>query len=507
MTSSVLEVEHLSKTFGGTRALADFSITVERGEIHGLVGRNGSGKSTLIKVLSGYHAPDKDGALVRVGGAELSMPVLPGEPSRHGLSFVQQDLGLASDLTVRENVKAGHYHQRVLSPIRRSDETKVVAGALARVGLDPIVDMKVNALAPAERSLVALARALLEASAHPGSGVLVLDEPTSQLPNHEVQRIFEAIRRISQEGTSVLFVTHRLSEILALTDRVTVIRDGRRAATLATSETTESDLVELILGRRLEDLYPEQQSTHRTLAVELEGVSSEGLNAVNMHLAAGEIVGATGLAGMGQDTLPYVLFGALPATGRLRLGDDAVDLAHLTPRRAIDLGIGLLPADRQGKSGLVDFTVRENLSLPDLDRYFTAGWLDVKRERATIDRILNQFHVEPAETERLLGELSGGNQQKALLGKWFQLQPRLLLLHEPTQGVDIGAKKEIFRQIQDIAKAGQSVLIASSEYEDIAHVCHRVVVFGEGRVMSELSGPTLSEERIVEHCYRAIATS
>lgn len=505
---AALELRHLSKTFGGTAALRDTDLVVRRGEIHGLVGRNGSGKSTLIKILSGFHEPD-EGAELWLAGERVELPVDPPKARARGLTFVHQDLALAPGCTIMENMRIGRYRHNSVGRIDWNVERRFVRAALAKVGLDVSPDAMLQTLRPVNRALVAIARALSEVEEHDGLGVLVLDEPTTFLPRGDVEVLFEAIRQIADRGTSVLFVSHRIEEVKAVTQRVSVLLDGVRVATVETSETTEEQLVELILGRELKDLYPARGPRGADEILKVESLTGAIVRGVDFSVHRGEILGMTGIAGMGHDELPYLLFGAQSATnGTICLaGQDRVAAADLNPKAAMKLGLALLPADRQWASGVADYTVRENVSLPVIQRFFRGGLLRHREERSVVGDLLRAFQVTPPRPNHILGALSGGNQQKALLAKWLQMRPPVLILHDPTQGVDLGAKKEVFQHIENAAEAGSGVIICSSEYEDLAHLCHRVLVFRDGQIAAELTGSNLTEDHIVDHCYRQSAAA
>ena len=493
-----LEAAHLSKSFGGVRVLSDVSLSVTAGEIHGLVGSNGSGKSTLIKILSGFHAPDPGGSL-KVRGEDVALPVPPDRATRVGLSFVHQDLGLIPQLSVLENLRVGRFTAHPGWRISWREERAVVRAALKRFDLDVSPETKVQRLSSIERVLLAVVRAFSDLENAPG-GVLLLDEPTAYLPRDGVDRLFTAVRRAAAAGAGVVFVSHRLEEIGMLTNSVSVLRDGHLVGTAQTSTLTESDLVEMIVGSKI---------TTATFAPQTEGevllrthqVSGRIAQDVTLDLRRGEVLGLTGLMGMGHEEVPYLLFGAEPATGELELEGERLPVGEMSPRRAIGAGIALLPGDRQGASGAGTLSVRENVTLPTLDRFFTGGFLRPKRERARVLEVLRQYDVRPVAPARKLETLSGGNQQKALVAKWLERKPTIFLMHEPVQGVDVSAREEIARVIAGIAAEGGSVLLSSCEYEDLARICGRVLVFRHGRVTSELSGTALTKERIIERCY------
>lgn len=499
--SAALRLTGLSKTFGSARALDGVDLELRRGEVHGLVGRNGSGKSTLIKILSGFHEPDP-GATLTIGGADVPLPLMSAEASRHGLAFVHQDLGLLPDMTVLENVRIGRFSTGPGWRIRWREERRRVAAALERFGVNVSPDMVVGELREVDRALVAIVRGFLDLQERE-HGILVLDEPTAYLPRDSVEQLFATVRSVAEAGTTVMFVSHRLPEVMDLTDRSTVLRDGKVVETLVTADCTEDQLIELILGGELEDFYPEAHHATSELAMSVTGLSGPVVSDVNMDLHKGEIVGLTGIAGAGYDEVPYLLFGASPAfAGSVSIDGTTMDVSSLSPLSAMSAGMALLPADRPRTSGVGDFTVTQNVSLPVLGRFFKRGLLRQAEEKATVQGLLHGYTVRPPIPDSPLGELSGGNQQKALLAKWMQREPPVLLLHEPTQGVDVGAKADVFERLKEAADAGSAVLYCSAEYEDLAQMCDRVLVFQNGRIVAELSGSELTEDRLVEQCYR-----
>jgi ribose transport system ATP-binding protein len=495
----LLELRGLSKSFSGVRVLSAVDLDIRAGEIHALIGQNGSGKSTLIKLLSGYHAPDSGSVTMR--GRRLALPIRPGEAPRLGLHFLHQDVGVVGSMTVLENLRAGRYRTTPFGRVRWPEERRAARETLAamRLAIDP--DLRVRDVPAAERALLGFARALQDLD-HARGDVLVLDEPTAFLPGPSVGTLFAAMREVARLGSAVIFVSHRLDEIMTIADRVSVLRDGRLVQTIATAATTARQLVAAMLGREPGGLYPARTTTHGRPVLSVTVLGGRMVRDIAFDVHGGEIVGLTGLLGMGHDEVPYLLFGATPAQGGcVRIGDRR--LAALTPQQAIAAGMALLPADRQRQNGIPNATLLENVAMTSRARLFGQLWLRHAAERRSVQRLLNQLDVRPAEPDRKLRTLSGGNQQKALLGKWLRTAPAAILLHEPTQGVDIGARRQLLQKIADIAGAGAAVLIASAEYDELAHLCHRVLIFRHGRVAGELTGEALSEARIAEQCYLA----
>jgi ribose transport system ATP-binding protein len=496
--SPVLRVVGLSKSFGGTIALDHADLEIRRGQVHALVGQNGSGKSTLIKILSGYH--QADAGWVEASGERVRLPLSSGELRELGISFVHQDLGLVPEGTVLENLRVGRYSTGSGKRIRWRQERAMARELLGHFELDIDVDEPVTRLSQTQRAILAVARAVADVEQRGQRGLLVLDEPTAALPAHEIDLLFAAMRRVTERGSAVLFVTHHLDEVLAAADRVSVLRDGRLVATRDVSGLAEHSLVALILGREPGELYPEILFRDMAPVMEVRNVSGRVASNVSLTLHSGEIVGLTGLVGAGHDEMPYLIYGALqPTSGVIEINGQ--QWAHPTPRRSKQAGVALLPADRQAQSGILGATVRENVTLPALAQYRTRWGLDLARERAEVAEDLERFSVQPPDAERLLYSLSGGNQQKALLARWLRTHPRVLLLHEPTQGVDIGARRGIFRILRDSVMAGTSILYSSVEYEDLANVCDRVLVFRRGAVVDALTGSGLTADRITERCY------
>jgi ribose transport system ATP-binding protein len=495
-----IEIENLSKSFAGVQVLFGVGLAVAPGEVHGLVGRNGSGKSTLIKILSGYHEPDPGGRL-RIAGREVSLPVPLGASHRLGLSFVHQDLGLTPALTVLENLRIGRFETGFGWRIRWREERAFVETQLRRFGVDASAGTLVRDLPAVDRALVAIVRALTQLADVEG-GVLVLDEPTAYLPFDGVGRLFDAVRAVAAQGAGVIFVSHRLEEISTITSRVSVLRDGRLAGTAETATTSEDQLIELILGGRLEQGARAEPAVGAERVMRARGLSGHVVRDLDLDLHRGEVLGLTGLIGMGHEEVPYLLFGAHTGTGTVEIDGTTFEAERLTPRRSIAAGMALVPADRQGASGVASLTLKQNVTLPALDQFFVGGVLRQHREAEHAGRLLEAHGVRPPSPGRPLGTLSGGNQQKALLAKWFQRHPSVLLLHEPTQGVDVHAREDIFREIRRVAdEHACAVLYISSDYDDFARICGRVLVFRYGRVVAELRGSDLNEDRIVESCY------
>ena len=506
---SVLRITGLSKRFGGARALDNVSLEIGAGEVHGLLGQNGSGKSTLIKILSGFHEPD-EGGKVWVNGKEVLLPIPVGSFHSLGISFVHQHLGLIPTLTVLENLLIGDLATKLNWRINWLAESRRARELFQRyeLALDPAA--AVQRLSPVERALLAIVRAfdqLQRERARTGNaGLLILDEPTPFLPAHDVKKLFRLIREIVSEGESVIFVSHDIDEVLTITDRATVLRDGQVAGSFETDKVTKADIVRMIVGRHVEltRRKPRSNFSEGTVAVRLTHLCNEIVDDINVELRAGEVLGLTGLIGSGYDEVVYLAYGGKRATsGTLEIKGKRLELNGVSPKTAIEHGCVLIPGDRQNSAAVGSLSVVENLSLPILGKV-TNPWLLSSDTMLKNALNLNEiFDVRPRDPTLPIGSLSGGNQQKVVLAKWFQVKPRLILLDEPTQGVDVGAREQVFDVIREASRSGACVICASSDFEQLAAICDRVAVFSRGRLMLELQGEELSKSSIAEACYRA----
>jgi ribose transport system ATP-binding protein len=508
-SAPLLAVHGLTKSFGGSLALDGVDLTVLPGEVHGLLGENGSGKSTLIKILAGYHAPDA-GELM-VNGAEVGLPLPAGESRALGFEFVHQDLGLVPALSVTENLFMGEIaaapNRFFVSWSRNERRAREI---FKRYGLRLHPSVAVADIRPVDRALLAIVRALesLRTSADERPTLLVLDEPTVFLPAHEIALLFNFVRQIAASGSSVLFVSHDLDEVREITDRITVLRDGRLAGTVVTSQTSPVDLVRLIIGHDLDNMIPAGASVEveeAPLLLQVRDLETPVLRGVSFDLHAGEVLGLTGLVGSGYEDVVYALFGATSAEGgRMKVGNNDVRLSTLTPHAAMRLGIALVPGDRQRTGSIPTLTAAENVSLLVLDRYFRTGLLRQRELDRDVRRAMTMYDVRPPRPDLDYGSFSGGNQQKAMMAKWHQVEPSVLLLHEPTQGVDVGARQQIWSMIRSEA-ARNGTICASSDYEQLASICDRVGVIARGRLVGFLTGADVTKERITDYCLRSSA--
>jgi ribose transport system ATP-binding protein len=498
-----LAIRGISKTFAGTAALTELDLDLPAGEVPALLGENGSGKSTLIKILSGYHRPDPGGQ-IRVGG-QLLDPGSAEAAYARGCRFVHQDLGLIETSSIADNLALNAGFPKRFGTVREGDLARTARQDLARVGLDLDPRVLVGALSPAERTGVAVARALHE-DPHTTVSLLVLDEPTATLPEPEVERLLEIVRTVAAAGVGVLYVTHRLEEVFLVADTITVLRDGHRVAQVPVSSLDRSQLITLLIGTELEEVSSETAELDHVTTEPLltvEDLWSAGLCGVDLQIAPGDIVGVAGIIGSGRESLLSTLFGAAPRLrGRVLL--DGTPLPTMRPDKAMRSGVAFLPADRKTNGGFFELTTRENLSISDLRPFWRWPLISRRREKAEAAVWVERLGVRPGTAaEAPLRSLSGGNQQKVLFAKWLRRAPRLLLLDEPTQGVDIGAKAEIHHEVVAAARTGTAVLVSSSDTDELAALCHRVLVLREGRVAAHLTGSRVTATEISHACLGA----
>jgi ABC-type sugar transport system ATPase subunit len=496
----VLQIRGLVKTFGGTHALRGVDLDIAAGEVHGLVGHNGSGKSTLVKTLAGfYHADPHSGAEAQLDGVSFDL-TKAGVQLHERLRFVHQDLGLVQEMSALENLalRSGFARTR-LGSIRWDEQERTVRETIARFGVQLDLHRPLAEATPVQRTVVAIAGALQGWQS--GRAVLVLDEPTAVLPPGEVDQLLGIVREIRAQGASVIYVSHRLDEIFALCDRVTVLRAGQVIATRDIPSLTKHELVTLMLGEesaadgaRLAGTAPSEVGT----VLEARNLQTRYLRGVSVELRSGEILGLAGRPGSGREDLAYLLGGGLKgsASGEIRRPADQGRWRRLTGHREPD--IALVPADRGSEGMFTEFSVGENLTLGVLERFGRRGWLGRRAETLLARDWLGQLEVQTAGPEISVATLSGGNQQKVLIGRSLVKNPAVLVLCEPTAGVDIGTRNALYPLIRaQVAETGLSVIVSSSDVGDLLALCDRVLVFDEGSVVRELGGAEITEKSLV----------
>ncbi len=498
----LVALQNISKSFGVARVLTDVSISLHPGRIHGLVGMNGSGKSTLIKILAGVHRPDSGGSIEfgsAAGSTErsgASRPALRRGERQAQIAFVHQDLGLIDTLSIADNfaLSLGYKINR-FGRIRENAMDDITRRGLARVGVDFPASTLVGELGAAERTLVAIARALTQLDGK-SSPSLVVDEPTAALPRSEVDRVLGVLETLADDGAAILFVTHNLGEVMRVAADVTVLRDGRVITSQPTASLTEQEIVDKMLGKAVEDALDKQRPRARASAIgaptlRLHSVGGRRTEEVTFNVAPGEIVVLTGLVGCGKSEIGRILAGSF----RMRSGSmefDGKPYAPRSPRDALAAGVAYVPAERLIRGGILSFSATENITLPVLGSFSHRGFTAPEDEETTAAQYMRQTKVAPARPEQLFAAFSGGNQQKIVLSRALIRRPKLLVVDEPTQGVDVGAIPALYGQLRAAADAGAAVLVITSSYEEAVAVGDRAVLLDRGRVAAELGSDQLT---------------
>ncbi len=478
----------IAKRFGAVQALRGVDLALFPGEVHALVGENGAGKSTLVKLLAGIYQPD-------VGDFQLDGHDLvlhgPLDARRHGIAVIHQHPTLYPDLDVAENIFMGRQPTDRLGRIDRRRMAREVAALLAPLGAAFSPATPVRGLSVADQQLVEIAKALSL-----NARVLVMDEPTASLSAREVERFFSIARQLRSQGVAILFVSHRLDEIFALSDRVTVFRDGSLVITAAASELTIDATIRHMVGRRLDTLFPKEDAAIGETVLEVVGLTRPGeFRDVSFSLRTGEILGLFGLVGAGRSEIARAIFGIDRAAGEIRIDGDPVTIS--TPSTAMRYGIGFVPEDRHAEGLVLGFPISANVSLPILPRLSRFGILDRGKERALATGYAERLQVKTPSVDQIAAALSGGNQQKVVLAKWLATGPRVLILDEPTRGIDIGSKAEVHRAISHLAAQGLAILLISSELLEIMGMADRVLVMHEGRLSGEFTRAEATQEHVM----------
>ena len=488
-TAPVLQLTGISKRFGAVQALSEVDLDLFANEVHALVGENGAGKSTLVKILAGIHRPDA--GHLKLEGNELVLSG-PAAARQLGIAVIHQHPNLFPDLTVAENVFAGRLPRNPIRGVDWGELNRRAERLFANLGVKQRVSVPVRGLSVADQQLVEIAKALsLDAR------VLVMDEPTAALSSREVERLFTIIRQLRGRGVAILFVDHRMEEVFEIADRVSVLRDGRHVITAPISSLTPADAIRHMVGRRLETLFPKERAPIGEVALEVRGLARSGVFAdVSFQVRRGEIVGLAGLVGAGRTEIARVLFGIDHAdAGEVLVAGKHVDIK--SPTDAMRLGVVYVPEDRHEQGLVLDFSISANVSLPIIQRLRRLLMIDRAQEGRLAADYSKQLQVRSTGVNQAASGLSGGNQQKVVIAKWLATKPTILLLDEPTQGVDIGAKAEVHRIISQLAAQGMAIVLISSELLEVLGMADRIVVLHEGRVAAEFDRDEASQERIM----------
>jgi len=490
--ADLLSLENIYKAFGGVQALAGVSFSVRSGEIHALVGENGAGKSTLIKIATGAYVPDR--GVIRIADQEYDR-LEPTQSRDLGIAAVYQNFNLLPELSVSENIFLSSPPRNSLGLIDQSNRQRKTVELLEQLGAADDIDPNelIRNLKVSQQQIVEIAKALAF-----DARVFIMDEPSAVLPSSDLEKLFGIIEALKQEGHGIIYISHRLEEIFEIADRVTVLKDGEWVSTNPVSETSSDELVHDMVGRALSKMFPDRDDTAGEVALEVNHLSVEDkVFDVNFHVREGEIVGMAGLRGSGRNVACRAIVGlAENESGQVLYRGEKVPPS---PAEAADVGIVLVPEDRTKLGLILNQTMRFNLTLPDLPEFLRFGMLDLQKEKIAAQDMISNIQIKPPKPELLAESLSGGNQQKIVVGKWLMTNPNLVIFNEPTRGIDVGAKLEIYEHIKKLTQQGVGVIMSSSELPELIGMCDRIIVFKEGRITGKLDREEFSEERIMHY--------
>jgi ribose transport system ATP-binding protein len=490
MQPPLLEMQGIEKSFPGVRALQGVDLSLRKGEVHALLGENGAGKSTLMKILAGAHG--KDSGMIRLDSEDVEIKG-PRHARELGVAIIYQELSILPHLSVAENIFLGRMPRRKGAPwlVDWQECHRHSAELLAQVGLNIGPRTIAGRLKIADQQMVEIAKALSERAK-----IVVMDEPTTPLTNREVETLFETVRLLQARGVSIIYVSHRLVEVKEICNRATVLRDGKTIGTVEVSETDSGDWVRMMVGRELDQLFPKHEAKRGKELLRVSHLDTRKLRDVSFSAYQGEILGIAGLVGAGRSSLARTIFGAESVdSGTIEIDGAAVRMAE--PAQAIDCGVALVPEDRKRQGVVLGLSVRENITLANLDGVSTGGQLNLARERRVATEFVSTLRIATPSINQLTVNLSGGNQQKVVLAKWLFSNAKILIVDEPTRGIDVGAKAEIYALLHRLVEQGKTVIMISSELPELIGMSDRILVMHEGRITGELTRDQFTEEKIM----------
>lgn len=488
MTQPILELTGIDKAFPGVKALDNACLNVYPGRVMALLGENGAGKSTLMKVLTGIYSLDAGD--IRYQGVNAAFQG-PKHSQEAGISIIHQELNLIPELTIAENIFLGRERVSPLGRIRWSEMYKEADALLARLNVKHSSKDQLGSLSLGEQQMVEIAKALSF-----DSKVIIMDEPTDALTDTESESLFTVIEELRQEGCGIVYISHRLKEIFQMCDDITVLRDGKFINQCAVAETNEDLLIEMMVGRKLEEQYPRINAVHGTTCLEVKNLIGSGVNNVSFKLDRGEILGISGLMGAGRTELMKAIYGALPrASGKVMLDGKAID--PQSPQEGLAQGIAYISEDRKGDGLVLSLSVKENMSLSCLEQLSKGIQIRHKDEVIAVEDFINLFNIKTPSRNQIIGNLSGGNQQKVAIAKGLMTRPKVLILDEPTRGVDVGAKKEIYQLINKFKADGMSIILVSSEMPEVLGMSDRIIVMHEGHISGEFDAKEADQEKLM----------
>ncbi|USD82453.1 sugar ABC transporter ATP-binding protein [Bacillus safensis] len=484
-----IEMTNIHKAFGKNTVLSGVSFDLVTGEVHALMGENGAGKSTLMNLLTGLYSLDQ--GTIQIDGKETAFKN-PKEAEQHGIAFIHQELNIWPDMTVLENLFIGKEIYTKLGLLDTKKMKVLAQKQLDRLSVNLSLDQEAGSCSVGQKQMIEIAKALMT-----DAKVIIMDEPTAALTEREIEKLFQVIESLKKEGVSIVYISHRMEEIFAICDRITIMRDGKTVDTKAIPETNFHEVVKKMVGRELTDRYPERTPSTGDIVLEVKQASRKGqFQDINFSVKAGEIVGVAGLMGAGRTEMMRSLFGLDPLDqGEIWVhGKKAV---IKKPSDAVKLGIGFITEDRKDEGLMLDASIRENIGLPNLKSFSPKGLIDKKTEQDFVDLLIKRLTIKTASSDISARSLSGGNQQKVVIAKWIGIQPKVLILDEPTRGVDVGAKREIYQLMNELTDRGVAILMVSSELPEILGMSDRVLVIHEGTISGELDKTEATQERIM----------
>ena len=484
-----VELRGITKAFGANQVLKGVDLNLEAGEVHALMGENGAGKSTLMNILTGLHKQD-DGT-VYINGKQTQY-ANPKEAEENGISFIHQEMITWPDMTVLENMFMGKEMKNKFGWVLTKEMKNQAEKVFNELGIDISFDRTMRTLSVGQQQLVEIAKTLLN-----DAEVIIMDEPTAALTDREIKLLFKIIRQLQKKGVALVYISHRMEEIFEISDRVTVMRDGVSISTKATKDTNYDEIVRQMVGRDLEDYYPEMTNDKGDVVLEVKNLTHlPHYENISFKLHSGEILGFSGLMGAGRTEIMRGIFGIDPyEKGEILLDGEKLNVK--TPHDAVKKGIGFLTENRKEEGLILDFPVKDNISITAFEEFSSNGWIDTKEEKEFVDLLVKRLTVKTASIDLPVSALSGGNQQKVVLAKWIGAGSRVLILDEPTRGVDVGAKREIYNLMKELAERGVAIIMVSSDLPEVIGVSNRVLVVHEGSISGELQRDDLSEERIM----------
>ncbi len=487
--NSMIELHNVCKSFPGVNALTDVHLDVKKGEVHAVIGENGAGKSTLIKIITGFHRMDTGKYLV--DGAEACFTT-PHEAICAGIACIYQELSIVPLLDVAKNIFLGNWPQKSGKLLDRKKMYSEAADILKRIELNISPKTLAGDISIAQQQMVEIGRALTR-----NARLIIMDEPTSSLTDREAEILFKLIGKLREEGVSIVYISHKLDEVLRISDRITVLCDGRNVTTVNTAETNREQLIEHMLGRKMDDMYNKVKAEHGEVALSVEGLTRGScFRNVSFEVRKGEVVGFFGLIGAGRSEIMRAIFAVDKYdSGSIRIDDREVRLRN--PVQAVEHGLALIPEDRKKEGLALRLNIMSNMTLVKLPQISNAGFINTREQQRLTNSFVTDIRVKTPGIRQLVGNLSGGNQQKVVIAKWLMMNPKILILDEPTRGIDVGSKAEIYGLIGKLAQQGVAVIVVSSEMQEILGICDRIITVFEGRITADFDRESATDRQIL----------